>query len=77
LKKKTGGKVKMTVYFVAGDPVGNFRADIAGAATFLDNAEPFVDAENHPLAQERMDLFSGWMNCQNGPDWKEVNSAVT
>jgi succinate dehydrogenase/fumarate reductase flavoprotein subunit len=73
--------------FAAGDPVGNFRADIAGAATFgwiagqsaaafAVDAGAFVNAEKHSAVEERMDLFSGWMNRQNGPDWKEANLAV-
>jgi len=73
--------------FAAGDPVGNFRADIAGAATFgwiagenasrrTEAIQGFKKAEKSPLVQERADFYSEIMARQSGPDWKEANLAL-
>lgn len=70
--------------YAAGDPVGNFRADIAGAATFGwiagENAAlsaasqgSFLKPENSSLVQERKELFSDFLDRKTGPDWKEAN----
>lgn len=73
--------------YAAGDPVGNFRADIAGAATYgwiaggsaaerAMGLRSFEKAENAPLVQERAKLYSRFMEKENGPDWKEANLAL-
>ena len=73
--------------FAAGDPVGNFRADIAGAAVFgwiagqsaattAAQTRTFASAETAPLVAARRDLFSEFMNRKNGPDWKEANLTI-
>lgn len=70
--------------FAAGDPVGNFRADIAGAATFgwiagesaanrAKGITAFQKAEKHPLVTERAGLYSGFVERDYGPSWKEAN----
>jgi succinate dehydrogenase/fumarate reductase flavoprotein subunit len=73
--------------FAAGDPVGNFRADIAGAATFgwiagenaaqrAKGAASFRKAEKNHLVEERAAFCSRIMDRQSGPDWKEANLAL-
>jgi succinate dehydrogenase/fumarate reductase flavoprotein subunit len=73
--------------FAAGDPVGNFRADIAGAATFgwiagesaAQRARGILNfsiAETNPLVEERRESCSKIMERQSGPDWKEANLAL-
>ncbi|MBW1997114.1 MAG: FAD-dependent oxidoreductase [Deltaproteobacteria bacterium] len=73
--------------FAAGDPVGNFRADIAGAATFgwiagesaanrAKGITSFQKAEQSPLVNERASLYSGFVERQHGPSWKEANLAL-
>jgi succinate dehydrogenase/fumarate reductase flavoprotein subunit len=73
--------------FAAGDPVGNFRADIAGAATFgwiagksaaqrVKGISAFKNAEKNLLVEERIDFYSQVMGRQSGPDWKEANLAL-
>lgn len=73
--------------YAAGDPVGNFRADIAGAATFgwiagqsaanrAKGLTGFQKAEQNPLVNERACLYSGFVERQYGPSWKEANLAL-
>jgi succinate dehydrogenase/fumarate reductase flavoprotein subunit len=73
--------------YAAGDPVGNFRADVAGAATFGwiagDSAATFAKesgafekAEDQPVVEERSALYSSFMTRKIGPDWKEANLTI-
>ena len=73
--------------FAAGDPVGNFRADIAGAATYgwiaggsaAERAlgiSRFEKAEKSPIVQERSKLYANFVKRDSGPDWKEANLAL-
>jgi len=73
--------------FAAGDPVGNFRGDIAGAATYgwiagesaarnAGTAKSFAPVEKHPSVISRIAQFSDFMDRQNGPDWREANAAL-
>lgn len=73
--------------FAAGDPVGNFRADIAGAATFgwiaggsaaerAKRISGLKKAEKDRLVEERVDFYSQMVGRQTGPDWKEANLAL-
>lgn len=73
--------------FAAGDPVGNFRADIAGAATYgwiaggsaaqrAGGMTGFKKAEKSPLVGERIKLYSAIAEREFGPDWKEANLAL-
>lgn len=73
--------------FAAGDPVGNFRADISGAATYgwiaggsaAERAlgmRRFEKAERSPVVQERARLYSRFLEREVGPDWKEANVAL-
>ncbi|MBW2063492.1 MAG: FAD-binding protein [Deltaproteobacteria bacterium] len=81
------GESSIRGLFAAGDPVGNFRADIAGAATFgwiagesaanrAKGITGFQKAEQSPLVNERASLYSGFVQRQNGPSWKEANLAL-
>jgi succinate dehydrogenase/fumarate reductase flavoprotein subunit len=73
--------------FAAGDPVGNFRADCAGAATFgwiagqnaaarAKHTPAFQNIESDPYARKRARLYSDIMQRKIGPDWKEANLAL-
>jgi succinate dehydrogenase/fumarate reductase flavoprotein subunit len=72
--------------YAAGDEVGNFRADIAGAATFgwiagecaagRSKSKKFRKAEESPLVRERAQLYSGFFQRDSGPSWKEANLAL-
>ncbi len=68
----------------AGDPVGNFRADCAGAATFgwiaggsaskkAKKIKRFQRAERSDLVEERVRFYSKLLARKYGPDWKEAN----
>jgi succinate dehydrogenase/fumarate reductase flavoprotein subunit len=73
--------------YAAGDLVGNFRADIAGAAVFGRIAgvaaaersrkmKGFHKAEKSPQVGERADLYSQMLEDGDGPDWREANLAL-
>ncbi|MEW6666000.1 MAG: FAD-binding protein [Thermodesulfobacteriota bacterium] len=73
--------------FAAGDPVGNFRADCAGAATFgwiagksaaerAKDIKGFQKAEKSPLVREAAEIYSQILERESGPDWKEANLAL-
>jgi succinate dehydrogenase/fumarate reductase flavoprotein subunit len=70
--------------YAAGDPVGNFRADIAGAATFgwiageaaADRAKGmggFAPAEKNPVVQEKAEFCTALMERENPASWQEAN----
>ncbi len=73
--------------FAAGDPVGNFRADCAGAATFgwiagksaADRAKKmksFQRPEKSPLLDQVFGFYSRILERDSGPDWREANLAL-
>ncbi len=73
--------------YAAGDPVGNFRADIAGAATFgwiaggsaADRAkkkQSRAEVATSPVVKERTRFCSQLMAREEGPGWKEANLAL-
>jgi succinate dehydrogenase/fumarate reductase flavoprotein subunit len=81
------GESSLPGLFAAGDPVGNFRADIAGAATFgwiagesaatrAKGITDFEKAEESPTVEEKAKLYAGFMERENGPNWKEGNLAL-
>ena len=81
------GETSVPGLFAAGDPVGNFRGDIAGAAVFgwiagesaartARGISVFQKVEKDPLVMEHADLCSRLMTRQSGPDWKEANLAL-
>jgi succinate dehydrogenase/fumarate reductase flavoprotein subunit len=81
------GETCVAGLFAAGDPVGNFRADIAGAATYgwiaggnaaerAKGTGEFEKAEKSPIVQERSQLYSGFLKRDMGPDWREANMAL-
>ena len=81
------GESSVPGLFAAGDPVGNFRADIAGAATFgwiaggeaakrAKEIAGFEKAEDIPSVVERTKLYTSFIKRENGPHWKEANIAL-
>ncbi|MBW1806062.1 MAG: FAD-binding protein [Deltaproteobacteria bacterium] len=81
------GESSVPGLFAAGDPVGNFRADIAGAAVYgwiagesaakrAKGLDSFQNAEESPTVEERVALYSSFMERETGPDWKEANLAL-
>lgn len=81
------GESNIEGLYAAGDNVGNFRADIAGAATFgwiagksaaerAKGIEGFEKAEDMTCVEERAKLYSSFMERDTGPDWREANFAL-
>jgi len=81
------GESSVPGLFAAGDPVGNFRADIAGAAVYgwiagesaakrAKGLDSFQKADESPTVEERVALYSSFMERETGPDWKEANLAL-
>jgi succinate dehydrogenase/fumarate reductase flavoprotein subunit len=77
----------LTGLFAAGDPVGNFRADCAGAATFgwiagrsaaerAKTIKGFKKIEKNPLIEETASSYAHMLERESGPDWKEANLAL-
>jgi len=73
--------------YAAGDDVGNFRADLSGAATFgwiagkraADRAvktKEFRKAEKDRLVEQRASLYSRFLEREDGASWKEANLAL-
>lgn len=81
------GETNVKGLYAAGDEVGNFRADISGAAIWgwiagqsaADGAtkvKGFENAEESGLTEERSQFLSGFMERSSGPSWKETNLAL-
>jgi succinate dehydrogenase/fumarate reductase flavoprotein subunit len=81
------GETSMKGLFAAGDEVGNFRADISGAAIFgwiagkgaarrSGKKKDFEKAEKDPLVKERAAFYSEILEREYGPSWKEANLAL-
>jgi succinate dehydrogenase/fumarate reductase flavoprotein subunit len=80
------GQSSVPGLFAAGDPVGNFRADIAGAATYgwiagekaAEQAATgdFEKAEDAPQVSETMKSWSAMLERPNGASWQEANMAL-
>lgn len=81
------GETSLEGLYAAGDLVGNFRADIAGAAVFgwitggsaAQNAKrisSFENVEESPLIKERKEFCSTLLNRSRGASWKEFNLAL-
>ena len=81
------GETGMKGLFAAGDEVGNFRADISGAAIFgwiagkgaagrSKSKGRFQRAEKNPFVEERAALYSDILDRGTGPSWKEANLAL-
>lgn len=73
--------------YAAGDPMGNFRADIAGAATIgwvagesaakrAQRIRRLRGGMKHALVEESAGLYSRILERRSGPDWKEANLAL-
>ena len=81
------GESSVNGLYAAGDPVGNFRADIGGAATFgwiaggsaaerARNTASGADVSQSPIVKDRTDMYSTFMGRENGAPWKEANLAL-
>ena len=81
------GETNVRGLFAAGDEVGNFRADISGAAIWgwiagrsaavgAHEVNGFENAEESDLSEERSQFLSGFMERESGPSWKESNLAL-
>ncbi len=70
--------------YAAGDPVGNFRADCAGAATFgwiagesaADRAKKIREFQKISFVEDRVQFYSEIMERASGPSWQEANLAL-
>ena len=73
--------------YAAGDDVGNFRADLSGAATFgwiagkraslrAKSMKDFQKAEKTNFLEERVSLYSRFLAREDGASWKEANLAL-
>lgn len=73
--------------YSAGDPVGNFRADLSGAAVFgwiageraaqrSNNTKGPQNVEAHPLVADRVKFYSEILGRDSGPTWQEANLAL-
>jgi succinate dehydrogenase/fumarate reductase flavoprotein subunit len=81
------GETNVKGLFAAGDEVGNFRADISGAATYgwiagknaaerAKGIPDFQKAEESRLVKERVKFYSEILERETGPSWKEANLAL-
>ena len=81
------GETNIKGLYAAGDEVGNFRADMSGAATYgwvaggsaaqrVGQASAGADIADHPVTLERASQLSGFMDRENGASWQEANLAV-
>jgi len=73
--------------FAAGDPVGNFRGDLSGAAVFgwiagrsaaerAKELRQFQKVEDNALVEDRVGLYSDILARESGPTWQEANLAL-
>jgi succinate dehydrogenase/fumarate reductase flavoprotein subunit len=73
--------------FAAGDPVGNFRGDLSGAAIFgwiagksaaerAKQLRKFEKVEDNALVEDRVSLYSDILTRESGPTWQEANLAL-
>lgn len=83
----TNAETNIKGLYSAGDEVGNFRADIAGAATFgwiagksaaerARRIKGFHDAENNDIVKEKIKFYTEITERKTGPSWKEANLAL-
>lgn len=81
------GETNVPGLYAAGDEVGNFRADIGGAATFGHIAgrnaaahaatiNSFENAEDSSLVEKKRLEYSQMLERESGASWKEATVAV-
>jgi succinate dehydrogenase/fumarate reductase flavoprotein subunit len=81
------GETNIAGLYAAGDPVGNFRADIAGAATFgwiaggsaaqrAKKVQQSGEIVASPVVKERARFCSQVMAREEGASWQEANLAL-
>jgi len=80
------GQTSIPGLYATGDLVGNFRADISGAATYgwitakhaAENLADYADEDisQNAWIQERMAFYARFMDREGGAHWKEANLAL-
>ncbi len=81
------GETSVPGLYAAGDDVGNFRADLSGAATYgwiagrnaaerAKKIKGFEKAEQADLVEERASLYAAFLEREDGAGWKEANLAL-
>lgn len=81
------GESSLKGLYGAGDMVGNFRADIGGAAVYgwiggrhagesCAAAKSPTDLAGNDRVRERIAYYSSFMGRRSGHDWKEANAAL-
>ncbi len=80
------GQTSIPGLYAAGDMVGNFRADIAGAAVYgwiagrhagnSRTAASLKDVNKNAFIDERAELYSSLYERKSGAAWKEANLAL-
>jgi succinate dehydrogenase/fumarate reductase flavoprotein subunit len=81
------GETSVPGLYAAGDDVGNFRADLSGAATYgwiagrnaaerAKKRKGFEKAEQADLVEERASLYAAFLEREDGAGWKEANLAL-
>lgn len=87
LEIDVNGQTSIPSLYAVGDIVGNFRADLAGAAVYgwiagthagteADNSKLKNDLEKDPWVEERTEYYSKFMERSDGASWKEANLAL-
>jgi succinate dehydrogenase/fumarate reductase flavoprotein subunit len=78
------GATSIPGLYAAGDEVGNFRADMSGAATYgwfagahaakrAAQKDGWADIDSADRIEERRDLIDNFMSRSNGASWLEAN----
>ena len=73
--------------YAAGDEVGNFRADLSGAATYgwiagesaverVANSQKVAVSDKSSFVTEKFDFYKNILERDDGPTWKEANTAL-
>lgn len=81
------GEASIKGLYGAGDMVGNFRADIGGAAVYgwiagqhagrsCPSAKESKNAAENSWVKERIDFYSSFMGRKTHNDWKESNATL-
>ena len=80
-------ETNITGLYAAGDEVGNFRADLSGAAVYgwiagksaaerVSKMKTHISAENNAAIASSILLYQGVLERKDGPTWKEANTAL-
>lgn len=77
----------ITGLYAAGDSIGNFRSDMAGAAVmgriagesaaeYVKNINNEIDIFVHPMVRQCMRFYDALMERKKGSSWQELNMAI-